>query len=87
VIYPEAVLTFRTVEPASILTERSAHAFQAVRQEDYEQRALEPRRQPARRTWGPAPPYWGPYWYPGWWYGPSFVYYSGPRYRGRGRWR
>ncbi len=39
VLYPEAVLSFRTTVPLTISTERSAHAFLAVSQGDY-QKAL-----------------------------------------------
>jgi len=92
VIDPEAELTFRTLDPLTIATERSGQAFQPVRQEDYEPRTLQ--RRVERRTrpdWGP---YWGgglwypySYWGPGFW-GPSFYYFSGPRIvRGGGHFR
>ncbi|MCC6368918.1 MAG: hypothetical protein IT165_35800 [Bryobacterales bacterium] len=98
-IYPEAVLTFRTLAPLTINTENSAQAFQPVRQQDYEPRLQQRVSRPAP----PAPYYYGydpffyspfysPYYY-GW--GPSFYYFSGPRFyrgfgggfRGRGGWR
>ena len=60
-IYPESVLTFRTLAPLAISTERSAQAFLPVRQEDYDQRVLE-RRVSSRRTYSaPPPPYYFQY--------------------------
>lgn len=78
-IYPETVVTFRTLAPISVSTDRSAQAFQPVRQTDYERQSLD--RRPAPQ---PSPSlYYGgynPYFYgPGYW-GPSFYNYWGPRY-------
>ncbi|HEU0121465.1 MAG TPA: hypothetical protein VFQ91_13125 [Bryobacteraceae bacterium] len=78
-IYPETVVTFRTLAPITVTTERSAQAFQPVRQTDYERQTLD--RRPAPQ---PSPSlYYGlynPYFYgPGYW-GPSFYNYWGPRY-------
>ena len=86
-VYPEAVLTFRTLQPVAISTERSEQAFHPVRQGDYEQRQLA--RRPAQRPTLMAPYYGGyysyPYMYSPYFWGPSFYYYSGPRfYGGRG---
>jgi hypothetical protein len=72
VIYPEDSLTFRTVTPTTISTERSAQAFLPVTQQDYEQSG--PRLQ--RRAAVP-PPYYRPYPY----YGP-YPYYYGPGFYG-----
>jgi hypothetical protein len=98
-VYPESVLTFRMLDPVSISTDRSAQAFEPVRQGDYPTQVAN--RPPAPR---PAPGYYGgvyggPGWYgpgygPGWygpgWYGPGWyggtgIYIrTGPRYYGRG---
>src|SRR5207302_1119574 len=46
-IFPESTLTFRTVEPITIFTERSAQAFQPVQQGDYPvQSQVQPRPRP-----------------------------------------
>lgn len=73
-IYPETVVTFRTLAPITISTERAPHAFQPVRQTDYERQTLERR---------PAPPprpslYFGGY--SPYFYGPGYYGYWGPRY-------
>ena len=85
-VYPESVLTFRTVEPLYISTRYSGQAFQPVRQEDYE-RTLQQRRDgppPSLRPWAP---YFGGYYYPysPFFYGPRTFFRTGPRfYSGRG---
>jgi len=60
-VYPEALLTFRTTEPITISTDRSAVAFEPVRQEDYAPDAqARPRlvRRPVYRGYPyPYPPY------------------------------
>ena len=85
VIYPESTLTFRTTEAVTVSTERSRHAFAAVRQDDYEPK-LERRRSPTLY----APPYyaggWYPFFYPHW-YGTSIWFHSYPRYHHRGGFR
>ena len=45
VLYPESVLSFRTLTPLTLSTERSAHSFLAVSQEDYD-RGLRTRQSP-----------------------------------------
>ncbi len=68
-VYPEETLTFRTMDPLTISTERSSLAFVPVRQEDYAPDAQP--RQPAlaRRR----PGYGGyPYPYPPYLYGPGY---------------
>jgi len=100
VVYPESVLTFRTVEPVSISTERSAQAFEPVRPEDYPPQVANgpvgPRPAPCYYGGGYGPVYgpgYGPYYgYPGYypgWYGPGYyggVYIrTGPRYYYGGR--
>jgi hypothetical protein len=82
-VYPESVLTFRIEEPVTVRADSAEHAFQPVRQSDYDDRAVS-RTPPQRRAgfYGAYPPYWGPgVWGPGVW-GPSVWIYSG---RGWGR--
>lgn len=53
-IYPENVLTFQTLEPVTICTERSAQAFQPVQQGDYapnSQAQLRPGARPNKRAY------------------------------------
>jgi hypothetical protein len=78
-IYPETVVTFRTLAPITVSTERAPHAFQPVRQTDYENRTLD--RRPAPQ---PRPSLYGynPYLYGGGWYGPGYYNYWGPGYYG-----
>jgi hypothetical protein len=98
VVYPESVLTFRTLEPVSISTDRSAQAFEPVKQGDYgtqvANRPVPGQRAPGYYAGGGYPPYYG-YGYPGWygpgWYGPGYyggIYIrTGPGFYGRrGRW-
>jgi hypothetical protein len=70
-VYPESTLTFRTVEPLTISTERSNQAFVPVQQGDY---APAPAGRPTLRV-APRPGYYGgiyaPYPYP-YFYGPGF---------------
>lgn len=85
-IYPETVVAFRTTAPITISTERAPHAFQPVRQSDYERQSLDQRPVTQRR---PAINYGGgyyggyyggysPYYYgwggPGLWYGSGYGY-------------
>ncbi len=92
-IYPEAVLTFRTINPVVIATEGSGGAFQPVQQYDYQsQSQLQPRQSAA----APAPyyggyygaypygyyPYYDPYFYNPYFYGPSIGFYYGGGYGG-----
>jgi hypothetical protein len=77
-VYPEAILTFRTVAPLTIQTDRARHAFQPVSQADYEPRPLQRRAPPTLMP----PPYYSRYYgpYSPYFYGPSFYYYSRPVY-------
>jgi hypothetical protein len=91
-VYPEMMLTFRSLDAQSISTVRGEQAFEPVQQTDYEpqmQQRLPPPPAPVRPpavyySAYPAPYYYSPYYYspyaygPGW-YGPSLYYYSGPR--------
>ena len=81
-IYPETVVTFRTLAPITINTDRGAQAFQPVRQTDYERQSLERRPAPQPRPtlyYGGFSPYWyGPGWGYGGYWGPRY-YYGGPR--------
>ncbi|MBS1830405.1 MAG: hypothetical protein JST93_34200 [Acidobacteria bacterium] len=83
-IYPEAIMTFRTMQPITISTERSQSAFQPVEQGDYEPK-LERRAPTLQRRAAPAwyPGYWGGYWGPTYW-GPGWGSYWGPSYFGGG---
>lgn len=91
-IYPESEVTFRTMEPISINTDRASQAFMPVQQTDYEPRLQQRgpttavRNGPAYPYWGGG--YWGNYWGPSWGYspfwGPSFSFYSRPRFYGGG---
>ena len=89
VVYPEQVLTFRVEAPVTIATDRAPQAFRWVDPEDYNQglqasRPMTPRPRPT--LYGgypyPYPYYYGPGIYPYW--GPSFAFFSGPRFYGRG---
>ena len=83
VVYPEDTLTFRTLAAIPINTDNAAHAFQAVRQSDYETAAVRT-RQPVRtsRAAGPVWGGWG-YPYPYYGYGPRVGFYG--RFGGGGR--
>jgi hypothetical protein len=75
VVEPEAVLTFRTVAPLRISTDRAQHAFQAVRQEDYEPRQLAQRTLSRRDRRPPSVLFYDYYWpYPYYWGSPFFYY-------------
>jgi hypothetical protein len=85
-VYPETMLTFRTLEPVTISTGQSSQAFTPVQQGDYGS-AQEP---PTLRV-APRPGYYGglyapypyPYFYGPGFYGPSFgvVIRGGRRFR------
>jgi len=84
VVYPEAGVTFRTLAPLTVSTERGNSAFHVVRQEDYE-----PKQQLQRRvSRAPSllyPPdyfYASFYWsyYSPFYYGPGFFFHSSPRF-------
>lgn len=86
-IYPESEITFRLMEPMTIMTDRSGDAFQPVRQGDYEQNRLIQRTIVQRPAYAPSygysgygPGYYGPRYGSG--FGPSLYFYSGPRYYG-----
>ena len=88
-IYPEAVLTFRTIDAAKIETEGSGGAFQPVRQYDY-QSQVQPRQSQAAPPgpyyggyYGAYPypyPYYDPYFYNPYFYGPSIGFFYGGGY-------
>jgi outer membrane lipoprotein SlyB len=95
-IHPEALLTFRTIDPITVSTDRSGGAFQPVRQYDYQSRT-----QPRERVEAPAQnygyygaypsygyPYYYPYYYDPYFYGPSIGFFYGGSYGGfRGGYR
>lgn len=91
-IYPESVLTFRTLSPITIDVTRTQMAFETVRQEDYEPATVQRReRRDDRGGWLGGGPwiYGGPGWgYPGWYGGNGgMVVIGGRGYWGRGRGR
>ncbi len=65
-IFPEATLTFRTVDNVTVATDRSGDAFQPVRQYAYQSQG-----QPVQSAVAPPGPYYGGY-YGG--YGPYYPY-------------
>jgi hypothetical protein len=89
-IPPEAVLTFRLLEPVTIDTQQNAQAFRPVTPQDYG-RPTAPRGPApyAVRPYVPPPPpppyYYGPYYYPppygyyGFYYGFGPRFFVGPR--------
>ena len=86
-IYPESEITFRLMEPMTIMTDRTGDAFQPVRQGDYEQNRLIQRTVVQRPAYAPYYGYsgYGPGYYGrgyGYGFGPSLYFYSGPRYYG-----
>ena len=95
-IFPEEQITFRTLAPLTISTERAEQAFQPVGQQDYQSPSgLQQRVSRPATVYGPAPypyyygPAYSPYFYGPGFYGPSFSFFYGPRfYGGRGfrRW-
>jgi hypothetical protein len=74
-IYPESILTFRTVDTVGIDTDRSAGAFQPVPQQNYQEQG-QPQPQPRQQAIAPPPPYYGGYYggYYGYGYGPYYPY-------------
>lgn len=80
-IHPEELVKFRTVAPLEIDTQRAAHAFQPVRQDDYAQPQMQTfvRRQAAPPSMF-YDPFWGGGWGPGWGmgWGPGWGYYGRP---------
>jgi hypothetical protein len=99
IVYPETVLTFRTMEPITISTSRSPEAFQPVNQQDYEGNTgrLVSQAPPPRPAYAaPYPyvypyPYVAPYYSFGYGYGRGYGYgYGfGPSFyfHGGGRYR
>jgi hypothetical protein len=92
VVYPETVLTFKTLEPITVSTARSPEAFQPVNQQDYEGNTgrLVSSAPPPRAVYGAPYPYpypYAPYYSFGYGYGrgygygygfgPGFYFYGG----------
>jgi hypothetical protein len=71
-IYPEAILTFRTINNVAIATDRSGGAFQPVQQQDY--RSYREQVQPVQRAVAPPAPYYGGYY--GGYYDPFYYPYG-----------
>ena len=90
-IHPEALLTFRTIDPVTISTDQSGGAFQPVRQYDY-QSQIQPRERAEAPDYGynggyyGVYPYYGypyyPYYYDPYFYGPSIGFFYGGGYGG-----
>lgn len=83
-IHPEAVLTFRTLDPVTVATNRSGGAFQAVQQQTYQSQAQgqyqgQGQLQPRVRAVAP-PAYDGGYGYYGGYYDPFYYPYYGGYY-------
>jgi outer membrane lipoprotein SlyB len=75
-IHPEAMLTFRTIDSATIATDRSGDAFQPVRN----QQSYHSEGQPVQRAVAPPAPYYGgydPYYYPYGYYPYGYYPYGG----------
>lgn len=81
-IFPEESLAFRTVAPLTVSTERSAHAFQSVQQDDFTPASTFQQRV-SRPATVFAPGNFYNYWGPGF-YGPGAGFYYLPRFYGRG---
>ena len=77
VVYPEAVLTFRTLQPFTISTEQSGPAFLPVSPEDYEPQRLQRRAGPPNVA---PPPAYYPYSYDPYFSSPRIFIYSRPRF-------
>lgn len=73
VIYPEALVTFKVMQPVSFSTEKSSYAFQPAGPQDYAP-AMQSRPMQPRPVYYPRP-YWGPY--P---YGYPYPYFGGGIY-------
>jgi hypothetical protein len=89
-VYPEAIVSFRTMAPLTVVTENSEQAFQPVRQEDYEQNHLPQRAVAPQVVVAPRPYYYGGPYYDGWpyYYGPGLYFSGGPGfYSGYGYYR
>jgi hypothetical protein len=98
IIYPEQMLTFRVEQPVTIATDRAPQAFRYVEPDDYGQGFQAsgpggprpgcgpygcPPASMYAAPYGPSPYYYGGGYYP-YYYGPSFAFFYGPRFYGRG---
>jgi hypothetical protein len=91
-IYPEAMLTFRTIDSATIATDRSGDAFQPVRNQQSYRSDVQPRQSAVAPPgpysyYGGYDPYYYPYGYPyGYYpyYGLGLGFYGGYGFRGGG---
>jgi len=65
-IYPEAMLTFRTIDAVNIATDRSGDAFRPMQRQNYQ--SYQEQGQPRQSAVAPPSPYYGgyydPYYYP-----------------------
>ena len=95
-IHPEAMLTFRTIDPVTISTDQSGGAFRPLSQQNYQSYQDQGQSQPRQSAVAPPAPYYGgyydPYYYPysyypyGYYpyYGLGFGFYSSPTFVFRG---
>jgi hypothetical protein len=93
-IHPEAILTFRTLDPVTVATDRSGGAFQPVRQQTYQSEGqYQGQGQLQPRVRAVAPPayygggygyygggYYDPFYYPYYPYGGYYGYGYGPSF-------
>ncbi len=80
-LYPEDLVTFRTLAAIQISTQQAEHAFQPIRQEDYAADSLQYRSQTQIAHSAPLRNFFDPFWGPtfGYGWGPGWSYYGGPR--------
>jgi hypothetical protein len=75
VLYPETLLTFRLLDPATITTQQAQQAFRPVNQADYgSTSAVESSPRPLGPTESYPPPYYYPPYYPPYYYSPYYYY-------------
>jgi len=90
-IHPEAVLTFRTLDPVTVATDRSGGAFQPVQSQTYQSQGQYQAAQIQPRVRAVAPPayygyggyyggYYDPFYYPYYPYGGYYGYGFGPSF-------
>lgn len=80
-LYPEDLVTFRTVTAITISTQQAEHAFQPIRQEDYPADQLQNRNRTQTVQIAPLRNFYDPFWGPtfGYGWGPGWSYFGGPR--------
>jgi hypothetical protein len=80
-LYPEDLVTFRTLSAITISTQQAEHAFQPIRQEDYPADQLQNRNRTQTVQIAPLRNFYDPFWGPtfGYGWGPGWSYFGGPR--------